>query len=253
MATHCWICGGPPDSREHAFKRSDIKDYFGTVTIGEPLYKSPKTKVSDRIISPETKVSDPIISPKSQKLQSEAPMCRHCNNERTQPYDYAWQTLSRYLQSHWAQIVTKGYFSLLEVFPSHTRLHALHVHLYFVKALGCRIIEDKVPLNIGGFSEALLSGNPHKNVFLTFANMPPLGEVPVEEVPDDKLGVSSAVATGNYYCGLDLSHTAGWVYGFYPMCVRVSYLSADSPRTWRLKAWHPCTYTPRVNIGSFFV
>jgi hypothetical protein len=241
MDTTCWICGGPSESQEHEFKRSDIIDYFGPVTMSSPLYK--QTEPFDR-----TRLNNLIISSKSEKLMSDVPMCRQCNNERTQPYDYAWQTLSRYLQVHWAQIVTKGYFSLLEVFPSNTRMQALHTHLYFVKALGCRILEDKIPLNIAGFSEALLSGKPHKNVFLTFANMPPL-----EEVLRDKLGFSSDVARINYYCGLDLSHTAAWVYGFYPRCVRVSYLSADSPRIWRLKAWHPCNNTPRVNIGSYFV
>jgi hypothetical protein len=148
---------------------------------------------------------------------------------------------------HWAQIVTKGYFSLLEVFPSNTRIQALHVHLYFVKALGCRILEERKPLNIAGFSEALLSGKPHKNVFLTFANMPQL------EVPLDRLGVNHLETPENDYGDLGLCHTLGLVYGFYPRCVRASYLSADSPRTWRLKAWHPCNNTARVNIGSYFV
>ena len=70
---------------------------------------------------------------------------------------------------------------MLEVFPSNTRMQVLHMHLYFVKALECKIIQDQVPLNIGRFSEVLLSGQPHKNVFLTFANMPQL------EAPGDKL------------------------------------------------------------------
>src|SRR5262249_36544250 len=153
----------------------------------------------------------------------------------------------RYLQAHWAHIVTKGYFSLREVFPSNTRMQAVHVHLYFVKALGCRIVEEKKPLNIGRFSEALLSGKPHKDVFLTFANLPPL-----EEHLGNKYAVSSEVSTGNYSCGLALSHTAGWTYGFYPRCVRVSYLSAESPRTWRRKAWHPDQNTTRVELGSYF-
>src|SRR5215475_4978249 len=115
MDTNCWICGGSPDSQEHEFKRSDVTDYFGPVTIDRPLYKQTETRLNNR-----------IISPKSEKLTSEAPMCRRCNNERTQPYDYAWQTLSRHLREHWAQIVTKGYFSLLEVFPSNTRMQARH-------------------------------------------------------------------------------------------------------------------------------
>src|SRR5215510_6584383 len=186
MDTNCWICGGRRDSQEHEWKRSDITDYFGPVTTKTLLYKQT-----------ETRLNNCIISSKSEKLMSKAPICRRCNNERTQPYDYAWQTLSRYLQAHWAHIVTKGYFSLREVFPSNTRMQAVHVHLYFVKALGCRIVEEKKPLNIGRFSEALLSGKPHKDVFLTFANLPPL-----EEHLGNKYAVSSEVSTGNYSCGL---------------------------------------------------
>ena len=67
------------------------------------------------------------------------------------------------------------------VLQDYPRMQVLHMHLYFVKALECKIIQDQVPLNIGRFSEVLLSGQPHKNVFLTFANMPQL------EAPGDKL------------------------------------------------------------------
>src|SRR5262245_9376344 len=70
-------------------------------------------------------------------------------------------------------IVTKGYFDLSKVFPKDTCKHALHVHLYFVKLLGCKLIDEgNVRINIGGFSQALLCGTPHKNVFLTFAPAP---------------------------------------------------------------------------------
>src|SRR5262249_3514315 len=85
----------------------------------------------------------------------------------------AWEILSKYLQDHWPIIVKNGYFDLSKVFPKDTHKHALHVHLYFVKLLGCKLIEEgNVRINTGGFSQALLCGTPHKNVFLTFANAP---------------------------------------------------------------------------------
>ena len=237
MDAHCWICGGIANSREHGFKRSDISHYFGPIGTQRPLYKHTDGERPNNV----------IITPTSDKLMSEAPICQQCNNERTQPYDNAWETLSHYLQDSWASIVTRGHFSFADVFSQKTRLYALYVHLYFVKAFGCKIKEEKVPVNLGGFAQALLSGKPHKHVFLTFANMPKL------EVPEDKLGLNSLVERENLYCGVDLSHTAAWVYGWYPMSVRAAYLSATSSRAWRFRAWHPSHASTQVRLGKYVV
>src|SRR5262249_26282629 len=96
-----------------------------------------------------------IQGPKSDKLKLDVPFCQKCNNELTQPYDLSWDKASQYLQDHWPIIVTKGYFLWSDIFPKETQKHALHVHLYFVKALGFQILGGKVSLNIKGFSKAL--------------------------------------------------------------------------------------------------
>ena len=139
-------------------------------------------------------------------------ICKKCNNERTQQYDCAWEILSKYLQKNWPTIVENKYFSLSKVFPKDTRKRTLHVHLYFVKLLGCKIVEEMVPINVGRFSEALLCERSHKDVFLTFANAP--------EVPKDQLIFSSRIEFGNY--DSFLPDMALWTYMLHPVSLRVS-------------------------------
>ena len=146
----CWICGGTADSQEHSAKASDVREHLGKVQNG-PLYKHTDTTLNERIPSIESK-----------KLTFRTPICQKCNNQLTQPYDKAWELLSKYLGDHGSIIVKKGYFDLSKVFPKDTCKHALHVHLYFVKLLGCKLIDEgNVRINIGGFSQALLCGWLH--------------------------------------------------------------------------------------------
>src|SRR5262249_588214 len=126
----CWICRGIADSHEHFAKASNVKTYFGEQHNG-PFYKHTDTTLNKR-----------VISIKSNNLTFKNPICRKCNNQLTQPYDNAWEILSKYLQDHWPIIVKNGYFDLSKVFPKDTHKHALHVHLYFVKLLGCKLIEE---------------------------------------------------------------------------------------------------------------
>jgi len=176
-------------------------------------------------------MNEPIVGIGSNKLTFKTRICKPCNNERTQPYDCAWQLLSKYLQTHWPIIVKNGYFSLLNVFPKDTQKYALHVHLYFVKLLGCKLVEEKVPINIGRFSEALLSGRSHRDVFLTFANAP---EIPTF---DGELIFSSRVEFGHYNsCLPDMGL---WTYMLHPVAMRIAYLSPSSPHAFRSNAWHP--------------
>lgn len=227
----CWICGDTADSREHSIKASDLKGYFGH--LGEErLYRHT-----------DTTINEPIMSIGSNKLTFKNKICKKCNNERTQPYDCAWEVLSKYLQTNWQMIVKSEYFSLLNVFPKDTRKNVLHVHLYFVKLLGCKIVEEKVPINISRFSEALLSGKFHTNVFLTFANAPEISTF------DDQLLFSSRIKFGNYdSCLPDIGL---WTYMLHPVSMRIAYLSSSSPREFWSNAWHPKQASNRVNLGIY--
>jgi hypothetical protein len=45
-----------------------------------------------------------------------------------------------------------------------------NVHLFFVKWLGCEIVESRIPIQppIETLSEAIMDGKPHPNIWLAF-------------------------------------------------------------------------------------
>ncbi len=71
-----WICKEEGATREHIFKASDIRQYFGDISPQKPSYKHT-----------DKKRNKPINSAKPKNLTSGAPICSYCNNTRTQPYD----------------------------------------------------------------------------------------------------------------------------------------------------------------------
>ena len=59
------------------------------------------------------------------------------------------------------------------IFPQSTRREMKNVHLFFLKLFGCMICEAKangheVPIDIAPFSNAIMSGQPHPEVYLQF-------------------------------------------------------------------------------------
>lgn len=158
---NCWICGGPANTGEHRVKASDLKGYFGCVSQQNPIY-----------MHTDQKKNIPIKSIKASRLKSGGRICDKCNNSLTQPYDKAWKTLSQYLQANWHQLQKAQQINLTKVFPGSIRSSLLGVHLYFVKIFGCAIAEHNVPIDLNGFSNALLKNEPHPYVFIAFIQTP---------------------------------------------------------------------------------
>jgi hypothetical protein len=235
VKVECWICRGTANSQEHFAKASDIRMCFGKPQNG-PFYKHTDTTLNER-----------VLSIKSNNLTFRNRICSKCNNQLTQPYDRAWEILSKYLRDHWPTIVENGYFDLSKVFPEDTRKKALHVHLYFVKRLGCQIIDEgNVRINLWDFSQALLLGTPHKNVFLTFSNAP---ETPIhngEIIVCTRLRVEYSGDNPSFY-----ADTAHCTYMPHPVTIRSSYLLRSAPRKYRLRTWHPSQRETRVRLGKY--
>lgn len=156
----CWICGQTANSGEHRLKATDLRHLFPRVSQSTPIY------TKDHRGKPKS-----IGSLKSDQLKWESKLCHQCNTARTQNYDRAWETLSDYLRKAPIGANTRS-IRLDKVFPGSTNSSMLDVHLFFVKFLGCLIIEHQVPIPITFFAKSLLTGNSHPGVHLGFGTFP---------------------------------------------------------------------------------
>ena len=141
---NCWICGAEADSREHLAKASDLRQTFGAVSLSAPLYFRDGVGRSQR-----------LGSVKSGRIKSEKVLCQRCNDTRTQPYDEDWATLSSALARRSTRVTGQNRIKLRQLFPGRARIAARNIHLYFVKLFGCRIVGEKVPINVEPFARAI--------------------------------------------------------------------------------------------------
>jgi hypothetical protein len=156
----CWICGiNDASSGEHLLKKSDLRDVLGKPTQAAPFYFH-KPGLQGKAVG----------SLNADILKSSAPMCAHCNNARTQPHDLAWEAMSRRFTTR-PKPLKKGQFVRgNKIFPYATRRKMRRMHLFFVKTLGCVIVEagDQAPIDIAPFSNAIMKGGTHPEVYLQF-------------------------------------------------------------------------------------
>ena len=138
-ADRCWWCGGPADSREHKFKRTDIDREFG----GGP-YLEGQTLVRHRIGG---RPSD-VTGSKSKVFKFERTMCTRCNGERSQPFDTAYDEFMEYLSAHENTLLRSGEVDLREVFGPEWEEKGLDLARYFAKHICCRLTDGPEPIGV---------------------------------------------------------------------------------------------------------
>src|SRR5579871_744854 len=90
----CWICrASPANSGEHRLKASDIRARLPGLGRDNHVF-----------LQRGRATNDPIISAKARILKYPKSLCTSCNDALTQPYDDAWEKLSKYLYEHWDSI-----------------------------------------------------------------------------------------------------------------------------------------------------
>jgi hypothetical protein len=127
----CWICGDPADSDEHKFKRSDMVTRYGT---NWPPVQQPFIFRGDgrwiRIQGPNS----------GQNLYRDM-LCKPCNNSRTKPFDLAYERFSTWVLSNAATLCDRTEIDFGEVFGDSYPEETIKLLCYFVKSLGCRIVD----------------------------------------------------------------------------------------------------------------
>jgi len=225
----CWICGAVADSAEHLLKASDLRGLFGTVSQSHPLYLH-----SDAARNvPKRTIKDPAF-------KSKALLCADCNNAKSQPYDRAWERLSDDLRRR-DSLRPGQLIKINKVFKRPAKEALLDTHLYFVKLFGCRIVENKIPIDVRPFAEAFLQRRAHPHVFIA-------------------IGPTVFGAQGRRIAGWSEVHGhnvhgrcvfASWFYHVADVAVSIMYAEPDQRRVGLTHAWHPDSAGTMLRMARF--
>ena len=129
----CWWCGiHAADSREHKLKRSDLVRQFGPGPYPE--------LVSQR----EDKLRN-VQGPNSVLAKFGQTMCAKCNNERSQPFDLAYDKFTAYLHERERHVHASRSVDLRAVY-GHDKWECGRNGLlrYMAKHVGCRLAENGI-------------------------------------------------------------------------------------------------------------
>jgi hypothetical protein len=168
-------------------------------------------------------------------------VCGHCSNARTRIYDEAWRKLSGYLHANWREITARGSFDLSKVFGAEAAQHAVRVQLYFVKVLGCKLLEEGIRVELGPFSTALMAGTAHPEVtLLVTSSLVPAGRMLSHESD------ISVLRNG------DEVYSAVWMNLIHPVGIKICYLKAGAPvREPPGFPWHPTRQKKIVKLSPY--
>jgi hypothetical protein len=119
------------DSREHRHKASDLRREFGTAE-----YEAKDVILARSQGRPEVLLPGPNAS--VAKFSNN--FCARCNNERSQPFDRAYDTFIEWFLANEREVERTGIVPLEEIFDSY-QVGSFNVLRYFGKHVGCRIAD----------------------------------------------------------------------------------------------------------------
>ncbi|MCO6491692.1 MAG: hypothetical protein J5I98_24965 [Phaeodactylibacter sp.] len=125
----CWWCKNKADSREHIFKRSDLKRIFGNSSY-------------DKITGPI--IDDGIRQRKVQGTNSrfvkwKANLCSDCNNARSSSFDKAYDEFIQNIQPFFLQVMKDKCLDLRLIFGEDWSDKYKKLIKYYAKHIGCRL------------------------------------------------------------------------------------------------------------------
>lgn len=226
----CWICGQEgAGTREHKTAAADLRALFRKPTQKRPLY-----------FHTNKRRNKPLGSVKADVLKFEHQICANCNNELTQPYDRAREQFFLTLLNREPAFPSGETFRPNRIFTYEVRRSMRCLHLCFVKWFGCMIAEGNIPIDLQPFSDALVQGKTHPNLYLRFGcfeDMPVVaaGGSDVSVVRDNQQNGDIVFATCIYHLGR--------------LGVNVMFSKPGEQREGLLDAWHPRLGVKRIMLA----
>lgn len=160
----CWWCGKrPANSCEHRIKRTRLGDDLAlSQEEGNLLLAS---------YDPRFPRPTELKSTDAKAAKFGRTMCRTCNSERSQSFDYAYRFFAEWAFTHREDIRQGGGINWIQIFKGQEFDHR-HLARYYVKNICCRIIDQgyTVPQELIGYLDNL-DAEPcfHLLVFSDFA------------------------------------------------------------------------------------
>jgi hypothetical protein len=131
---NCWWCGGLADSQEHRFKHSSLRRVAGG--------KGPRNvfKKSDDYSGELKSIS------KGSQVRWPKNLCSHCNNARSQPFDYAYDTFEDFLFEHGSEMGGRDQLEWSTIYGRDWAQGAANLARYFGKQMGCMLATQDLPV-----------------------------------------------------------------------------------------------------------
>ncbi len=224
----CWICGDPATTGEHKTKQSDLRAFLGKPSQAQPSYYHDK-KVRNR----------PIGSFKGDFLKSPSRLCAPCNNDRTQPYDRAWERMSDWLRMRTPPVRAGNFVRGDRVYPIAATEEMRNMHLYFTKLTGCHLTEAGLNFDRAALAKSLLTGKPNPYIHLKFGISRSGLLLGMSDLKAATLAPDSRLAF------------AVWIYSLEALVVHVMYAIPGESRDGLINSWHPRSGSNRFVVADF--
>jgi hypothetical protein len=96
----------------------------------------------------------------------DSPICKHCNNTLTQPYDDAWRELLAHVRKYQRKLSVDERIRWATVFPINTQQRLKELQLYFVKQVAGLIADSGMNTPLVEFQRAMQNATtfPHLRI-----------------------------------------------------------------------------------------
>lgn len=134
----CWWCGDPATTEEHRFKLSTLR----RVARADTGKEDPRTvfKKSDDWEGPLRSIK------KGGQVRWRKNMCAKCNNQRSQPFDTAYDTMESFIVAHAGEMMRWREFKWTDVYGAEWQRGSGDLARYFGKQLGCMLATQRLPV-----------------------------------------------------------------------------------------------------------
>jgi hypothetical protein len=124
----CWWCGAQADSREHKFKKTDLRRMWGDEHLIHGGGDSERLAI--------------VRGANSSLVKFRANLCARCKNQRSQPFDLAYDQFAGYVWSHPGSLWFRRYVDMAKVYGDSWPSSVPNLARYIVKHVGCRMSSE---------------------------------------------------------------------------------------------------------------